>query len=173
LEQSRPLGWYGLIYGYIVWELGHFIYHYLAHKVRLLWCLHSTHHAPENLNIFVSYSHFVLEQPYADIVRTSICILLGLSPPLLILIMSIDAFWGRFIHVGENILKALMREIMRRGSRIVLNADAAGTHELRTDYTIIRYPDRYSDKRGGKIWAEVVALLAQCRPVTTTAREVA
>ena len=67
---------------------------------------------------------------------------------------------------------ALMREIMRRASRIVLNADAAGTHELRTDYTIIHYPDRYSDKRGAKIWTEVVELLAKCRP-ETTAREVA
>ena len=67
---------------------------------------------------------------------------------------------------------ALMREIMRRASRIVLNADAAGTHELRTDYKIIRYPDRYSDKRGAKIWTEVVELLAKCRP-ETTAREVA
>jgi DNA polymerase I len=58
---------------------------------------------------------------------------------------------------------ALMREIMRRASRIVLNADAAGTHELRTDYTIVRCPDRYSDKRGVKIWSEVMTLLVQCR----------
>ena len=43
---------------------------------------------------------------------------------------------------------ALMREIMRRASRIVLNADPRGTHELRTDCKIVRYPDRYSDKRG-------------------------
>src|ERR1700710_2628940 len=28
--------WYWLIYGYIVWELSHFVYHFLAHKVRLL-----------------------------------------------------------------------------------------------------------------------------------------
>jgi hypothetical protein len=56
---------------------------------------------------------------------------------------------------------ALMREIMRRASRIVLNADAAGTHELRTDYTIVRYPDRYNDKRGAKIWIEVMDLLAK------------
>src|SRR4051812_18467933 len=27
--------WYWFIYGYIVWEFGHFIYHYFAHKVRL------------------------------------------------------------------------------------------------------------------------------------------
>jgi hypothetical protein len=55
---------------------------------------------------------------------------------------------------------ALMREIMRRASRVVLNATGEGTHELRTDYTIIRYPDRYSDKRGAAIWQRVMQLLA-------------
>ena len=58
---------------------------------------------------------------------------------------------------------ALMQEIMRRASRIVLNADAAGTHELRTDYDIVRYPDRYSDERGGEIYAYVSAMLQQRR----------
>ena len=101
---SLGITWYGLLYGYVVWELGHFIYHYLAHKVRLLWCLHSTHHAPEDMNLFVSHAHFFLEAPYADIIRTSTCILLGLSPPLLFLIMFIDGFWGMWIHAGEHIL---------------------------------------------------------------------
>ena len=67
---------------------------------------------------------------------------------------------------------ALMREIMRRASRIVLNADASGTHELRTDVKIIRYPDRYSDKRGDKIWGEVLELLAKCGQIAA-GREVA
>jgi hypothetical protein len=56
---------------------------------------------------------------------------------------------------------AIMREIMRRASRIVLNADPSGTHELRTDYKIVRYPERYSDKRGAEIWGEVLQLLAK------------
>jgi hypothetical protein len=56
---------------------------------------------------------------------------------------------------------ALMREIMRRASRIVLNVDSDGTHELRTDYTIVRYPDRYSDKRGEQIWAKVLRFLTE------------
>ncbi len=97
--------WYWVIYGYIVWELSHFVYHYLAHKVRLLWCLHSTHHAPESMNLFVSHAHFFLEAPYADFVRTSICMLLGISPPLLFFLMFIDGTWGAFIHAGENLLK--------------------------------------------------------------------
>lgn len=102
--QSR-ITWYWLIYGYVVWEFGHFIYHYLAHKVRLLWCLHSTHHAPESMNLAVSHAHFFLEAPYADVIRTSTCILLGVSPPLLLVIMFIDGTWGMFIHASEHLLR--------------------------------------------------------------------
>jgi hypothetical protein len=69
---------------------------------------------------------------------------------------------------------ALMREIMRRTSRIVLNSDARGLYELRTDATIVRHPDRYSDKRGTKIWTEVMDLLSQFRErEATAAREIA
>lgn len=97
--------WYWFIYGYIVWELGHFIYHYLGHKVRLFWCLHSTHHAPQTMNLSISYAHFFLEAPYADVIRTTVCILLGVNSPLLFLIMFIDGVWGGFIHIGEHMIK--------------------------------------------------------------------
>ena len=96
--------WYWFILGYVIWEFAHFIYHYFAHKVRILWCLHSTHHAPEAMNLSVTYAHFFLEAPYADIVRTTICILLGVPPVMLGVIVFIDGFWGSFIHVGENII---------------------------------------------------------------------
>jgi len=97
--------WYWIIYGYLIWEFSHFIYHFLGHKVRLFWCLHSTHHAPEHMNLFVSHAHFFLEAPYADIIRTSICILMGVNPPILFFIMFIDGFWGSFIHTGEYLMK--------------------------------------------------------------------
>ena len=100
-----PLAWYGFLYGYMAWELSHFVYHYLAHNVRILWCLHATHHAPEQMNLSVNYAHFILEAPYADFVRTSICMLLGVSPVMLFAIMFIDGTWGGFIHVGERLLK--------------------------------------------------------------------
>ena len=50
---------------------------------------------------------------------------------------------------------ALMQELMRRASRVVL-----GDHELRTDAKIIRHPDRYTDRRGDAVWANVLQLLA-------------
>jgi len=96
---------YGFVFGYIVWEFAHFIYHFLAHKVRLLWCLHATHHAPEEMNLSVTHAHFFLEAPYADLIRSSICIFLGVPPTLLFTIMFIDGTYGAFIHVGENLIK--------------------------------------------------------------------
>jgi len=96
--------WYWFIYGYVVWEFSHFVYHWLAHKVRLLWCLHSTHHAPEHMNLSVSYSHFFLEGAYADIVRIGICTFLGVDPAVLLIIVGIDSVWGSLIHVGEEVL---------------------------------------------------------------------
>ncbi len=97
--------WYWFIYAYIVWEFGHFIYHYLGHKVRLFWCLHATHHVPEDMNLSVTYAHFFLEAPYADVIRTTVCLLLGVEPAMLFLIMFIDGTYGAFIHVGENMIK--------------------------------------------------------------------
>ena len=97
--------WYGFVFGYIVWEFAHFIYHFLAHKVRLIWCLHATHHAPEEMNLSVTHAHFFLEAPYADLIRSSICIFLGVPPTLLFTIMFIDGTYGAFIHVGENLIK--------------------------------------------------------------------
>jgi hypothetical protein len=58
---------------------------------------------------------------------------------------------------------ALMREIMRRASRVILNATADGTIELRTDVKIIRYPDRFTDPRGTELWETVLKLLAERR----------
>jgi len=120
--------WYWFIYGYIIWEFAHFIYHYLGHKVRLFWCLHSTHHAPQTMNLSVTYTHFFLEAPYADVIRTSICILAGVNPPLLFLIMAVDGTWGAFIHVGENIMKDGRMGFMRR---IILTPSHHRVHHAR------------------------------------------
>ena len=61
--------------------------------------------------------------------------------------------------IGEIEAQAeLMRDIMRRASRVVL-----GGHELRTDASFVRYPDRYADERGTKIWNDVLKLLAEQR----------
>jgi hypothetical protein len=52
---------------------------------------------------------------------------------------------------------ALMRELMRRASRVILGID------LRTDVKFIRYPDRFTDPRGAELWETVLKLLAERR----------
>jgi DNA polymerase I-like protein with 3'-5' exonuclease and polymerase domains len=56
---------------------------------------------------------------------------------------------------------ALLQEIMRRASRVVLTTDNSTVCELRTDAKIVRYPERYTDKRGEKIWNDVLGLLVE------------
>jgi DNA polymerase I-like protein with 3'-5' exonuclease and polymerase domains len=54
---------------------------------------------------------------------------------------------------------ALLQELMRRASRVVLNP-TGGNFTLRSDATIVRYPDRYSDMRGKRMWSVVLQQLA-------------
>jgi sterol desaturase/sphingolipid hydroxylase (fatty acid hydroxylase superfamily) len=91
------------LYSYLIWELSHFVYHWTCHKVRLLWCLHSPHHAPHHMNLSVIFTAFFLQGAYATFVRTAICSLLGVPLPLLILCMVIDGCWGALIHVSEEV----------------------------------------------------------------------
>ena len=65
---------------------------------------------------------------------------------------------------------ALLQEIMRRASRVILNDTAAGDLALRTDATIVRYPDRYEDPRGEAIWLRVMELLAERRAARSRRR---
>lgn len=96
--------WYWFVYAYLVWELGQYIFHRLSHKVRLLWCLHSTHHAQEDMNISVSYAHFFLEGTFANLIRIPIATLCGVDPMLLTLILLIAPIYGSLIHTSEALL---------------------------------------------------------------------
>lgn len=96
--------WYIFIYGYIVWEFAYYVYHWSSHNVRILWCLHSVHHAPKTMNLSVSGVRFFLELTYLFAVNVTICILLGVPPVILAIIMTIDSIWGEMLHIGDDFL---------------------------------------------------------------------
>jgi DNA polymerase I len=50
---------------------------------------------------------------------------------------------------------------MAEASRVVLKG-----FELGTDALVVRYPHRYSDERGAKMWAEVTSLVEQINTAT-------
>jgi sterol desaturase/sphingolipid hydroxylase (fatty acid hydroxylase superfamily) len=97
--------WYSWIYAYLVWELSTWVWHYSTHRVRILWCLHSPHHAPEDLTMTTAWVHFFAEGYYTAFVQWFILALLGVQPTMLLAIMSIEVTWGTFIHAGERSLK--------------------------------------------------------------------
>jgi DNA polymerase I len=64
---------------------------------------------------------------------------------------------------------ALLQEIMRRASRLVLTPPGGVALELRTK--IVHFPDRYSDPRGTQIWARVLDLLAEYQTTVSGRRQ--
>jgi sterol desaturase/sphingolipid hydroxylase (fatty acid hydroxylase superfamily) len=102
---TTNFAWYSWIYAYFVWELSTWVWHYGAHRIRLFWCLHSPHHAPEELNMTSAWVHFFAEGFYTSAVQLIILMALGVQPKMLLVIMAIEVSWGTFIHAGERSFK--------------------------------------------------------------------
>jgi sterol desaturase/sphingolipid hydroxylase (fatty acid hydroxylase superfamily) len=96
--------WAWFLYAYLFYELGTFIYHYSAHKIRLLWCFHSIHHSASVLNASVTLRTFYVENLYTELIKTSVIALAGVPLTMYFLIMTIDSIWGAFVHVSETVL---------------------------------------------------------------------
>ncbi|NND66639.1 MAG: sterol desaturase family protein [Halioglobus sp.] len=97
-----PIGW---IYGFLVYELMYWFQHWLAHKVRLLWCLHSPHHAPGAMHMFVGFNHSFLESIlYMPFMLGFLTGLLGVHPVVVVVITFVDIMWGNFLHVSDNVV---------------------------------------------------------------------
>jgi sterol desaturase/sphingolipid hydroxylase (fatty acid hydroxylase superfamily) len=97
--------WYWFIYAYVIYEFGSFARHYLTHKIRLLWCFHSIHHAPEDLNASVTLNTHYVENLYTEFFTTTLCMLMGVEPLMFFTVMILDSIWGAFVHISEDSLK--------------------------------------------------------------------
>lgn len=103
---KTDLSWYWWLYGLLVYEFFYWLQHYLAHKVRLLWCLHSPHHAPESMNMFVGFNHSFLESLfYMPFFLGFFPALFGVNPIIIIVWNMVDAIWGSMIHISDNVIK--------------------------------------------------------------------
>jgi sterol desaturase/sphingolipid hydroxylase (fatty acid hydroxylase superfamily) len=102
---KTDLSWYWWIYGLVIYEFWYFVQHYLAHKVRLLWCIHSPHHAPEAMNMFVGFNHSFIESLfYMPLFLGFFPVLFGVRPEIVIVWGIVDAIWGSMIHISDHVL---------------------------------------------------------------------
>ncbi len=95
---------WGWIYAVLAWDLATWVYHFSAHRVRLLWCLHSPHHASEDLTITTAWVHFFAEGWYTTMMQLVVLTLLGVPGTMIAVLVSFEVTWGTLIHVGERTL---------------------------------------------------------------------
>lgn len=99
------LQWYSWLYAILCWEFASWIFHFTSHRVRFLWCLHSPHHAPAELNMTVNWVHFFAESYYSTFIHLLISLLLGVNPLMLLAILTTDSAWAAFVHISEGTLR--------------------------------------------------------------------
>lgn len=97
-----PFAW---LYGLLVYEGFYWLQHWLGHKVRLVWCIHAPHHAPESMNLFVGFNHSFLESVFWLPLMTGVpAALLGVHPVVVAGITLVDVVWGNLLHVSDGVL---------------------------------------------------------------------
>ena len=102
--ESLGLGWSAWIWGWLVYEFWYWVQHWAAHKVRLLWCIHSPHHAPGSIHLLIGANHHLLESAfYMPFFAGFAPALLGVDPLICIVLNIVDGLWGSGLHVGEGL----------------------------------------------------------------------
>jgi sterol desaturase/sphingolipid hydroxylase (fatty acid hydroxylase superfamily) len=102
---SFGLSWPWWIYGWLVYEFWYWFQHWAAHKVRLLWCIHSPHHAPGSIHMLVGTNHHAFESVlYFPFFFGFMPALFGVDPLICVALNLVDTVWGSFLHVSDEIV---------------------------------------------------------------------
>ena len=87
--------WPWWIGGFVVYEFFYWVYHCLGHRVRLFWCGHSAHHAPEKMTLLVgTNANFLDSEILLTVVIGVGCGLLGVSPVMVLTFNIVDRSWA-------------------------------------------------------------------------------
>lgn len=97
--------WYSLVIGLVAYEFWYWVQHFLAHKVRLLWCLHSPHHAPDTINMVVGFNHHLLEVPYMSFFLGFMPAICGVPWEIIVAFNIFDGIWGSLLHASPQVIK--------------------------------------------------------------------
>ena len=101
--EASPLAW---VYGLVVYEFFYWLQHWLAHKVRFLWCIHSPHHAPRGINMAIGANHFFAESLlYFTLFLGFLPGLFGVAPLIVMTINIVDSMWGSFLHISPDVVR--------------------------------------------------------------------
>ncbi|MBJ21763.1 MAG: sterol desaturase family protein [bacterium] len=98
--------WVDLIYSLVVYEFFYWLQHWLGHKIRLIWCIHSPHHAPAGIHMAIGTNHHFLEGlVYFPLFLGFLPALLGVDPVIVVALNILDTVWGSYLHLSSEILR--------------------------------------------------------------------
>ena len=100
---SAGAGVLGFLYAILVYDFGYWLQHFLAHKVRLLWCIHSPHHAPQQMNSLVGINLHAFTSPYEHFMLGLVAGVLGADPLTFGAAMLFAGAWGNLLHVNDQV----------------------------------------------------------------------
>lgn len=109
-----------------------------------------------NINIR-SVMNYPMQANGAEILR--LAIILAFEVGVDVIAPVHDALLIEFDLGQEDEMIAKTQAAMGKASRIVLNG-----FEIKTDVVVVRYPDRYQDKRGVKMWDLVWKIIREVEP---------
>jgi sterol desaturase/sphingolipid hydroxylase (fatty acid hydroxylase superfamily) len=95
--------WYIWVLAYITFDFMSFLIHFLSHKVRLFWCIHSVHHSAKEMKTTVtfrtSFAKFLLA-PHVTLWLP----LLGFHPLMFVIVASFEQLYALRLHFNEKLL---------------------------------------------------------------------
>jgi len=107
-----PAAW---IFGWLVYEFWYWVQHWAAHKVRVLWCIHSPHHAPASLHMLVGTNHHFIEGAfYLPFFAGFMPALMGIDPIICVVINVVDGIWGSFLHISDQVIRSGRYGVLER-----------------------------------------------------------
>lgn len=92
--------WIAVPFGLLVFELGGYLYHRLAHRVPLLWRLHAVHHSSTELDWLAGFRQHPLEIVLMTICQNLPLVVLGLplgDQAMVVLLLKINTI---FVHAN-------------------------------------------------------------------------
>lgn len=105
--------WYIWGLAYIAYDMMSFVIHWVGHKVRFFWCIHSTHHSAKEMKASVafrgSFAEFIL-MPHVIIWLP----ILGFHPLLLVIVEGFALLYGVPLHLSEHFSPKLKQTWIRK-----------------------------------------------------------
>ena len=80
-----------------------YCFHRLQHRSSLLWRIHEAHHATANVDWLSGSRSHALEILINQTIEFAPILLLGASPEVALIKVTIDALWGMYIHANVDV----------------------------------------------------------------------